>query len=56
MELEKKLNSFYSKLDGLKEQSVAKKNDKAKKDIWKELKHQELLKRQKELEELEKHK
>jgi hypothetical protein len=54
MELEKKLNGFYSKLDNLKEQSMSRKSPKAKKDIWKELKHQEHLKRLKEAEENEK--
>lgn len=54
MEIEKKLSTFYHKLDSLKEQSMLRKNDKLKKDIWKELKHQEFIKKQKEREELEK--
>jgi len=54
MELEKKLNRFYSKLDSLKEQSISKKDSRARRDIWKELKHQEYLKKLKEQEELEK--
>ncbi len=54
MELEKKLNGFYCKLDSLKDQSIARKNGKEKRDIWKELKHQEYLEELKRKEELEK--
>ena len=54
MELEKKLNGFYSKLDVLKEQSISKKDAKARRDIWRELKHKEYLKKLKEMEDLDK--
>jgi len=54
MELGKKLNGFYGQLDALKDQSVMKKSAKDKRDIWRELKHQEYLKKLKEAEELEK--
>jgi len=54
MDLEKKLRTFYGSLDELKEKSILKKDSKARRDIWDELKRQEKLQREKEKEERDK--